>query len=127
MESITEDPTNPTPWVNLGNLSRNAPNSGAGLMNPKRYYEKSWQVKPNYLAAFALGESAFKADDFLIAADWYQKAVSERPWDIDALYNRALSLLSAGRVNEARSACEELLEQYPNDRETKKLLRKCQP
>ncbi|MEC8554619.1 MAG: tetratricopeptide repeat protein, partial [Planctomycetota bacterium] len=127
MESITEDPTNPTPWVNLGNLSRNAPNSGAGLMSPKQYYEKSWQVKPNYLAAFALGESAFKADDFLIAADWYQKAVSERPWDIDALYNRALSLLSAGQVDEARAACEELLEQYPNDRETKKLLRKCRP
>lgn len=127
LDSIEENPNNYLPWQNLGSLSHQFPNSGAGLKSPGEYYQKSWDLRPTYLAAFGLAEEAYLKKDYSVAVEWFRKALLQKPFDADAMSGIAESHFNAGNFAEARAACEALLERYPNDKETQELLRKCQP
>ncbi|MEM7477644.1 MAG: tetratricopeptide repeat protein [Planctomycetota bacterium] len=131
-ESILENGENPQPWNNLGNLARvhgsakrnNSP-VYLGFEQPQEYYQTAWEVRPNYLSAFALGVLAYEGEDYANAAIWYARAVEQRPWDLDARFNLAHSFFAVGRKQEASELCHSILREYPKDRPTKQLLRKC--
>lgn len=128
-KSLELNPANHTAWANLGNLSRfllSQPDAEPFELTPEQCYQRSWDAKPNYLAAFALGTLKYEESNKSLAAEWFAAAAEIRPWDIDAPFNQAQCLSDLGQVDEATELLQEILEKHPKDRPTRSLLRKLQ-
>ena len=67
-------------------------------------YEKVLELKPDAATAYNLGVVAGKAKDWDAAVDAYDRALALDPAKLEAEYNRANALKSAGRLEEAADA-----------------------
>lgn len=126
-ESVKLNPNNPMPWVNLGNLERRLASQGVNSeseLSATKCYRNAWDVKPDYFAAFALGTIAYEQGQKGQAADWYGRASTLRPRDLDSKFNLAQCQYELGELQLAKTTCEQLLKIYPRDKPTLSLLRK---
>lgn len=97
--------------------------------NESRFYTDMFEKNPNsFSAAIGLGNLAFRKDDLVTAAEWYQKALLQRPNDVVAISNYAAALHAQKKFTEAyelRSAFtrpEVIRKMRPNPAPTASLL-----
>ena len=80
------------------------------------------EAKRPFVMANTYQKEAKTPSDFALAIDAYQEALQIAPWWGDAYYNMSLSLESAGRLDEAKTALNLYLLANPNDEEAQNRL-----
>jgi TolB-like protein/lipoprotein NlpI len=95
--------------TNLGLL----PNS-EGLARAREANEKALAIDPNYaLAHSGLGRSAMRSNDFVSAAEHFERALTLDPSDLRVLNDVGTFLQSLGRLQEALALKEVLVRRDP--------------
>ena len=126
LESTRLNPDSPRAWVNLGNLilsSRAQEPGGDWKLNEARAaYQEAWGIQPDYLPAFGLGTIFYEKGDLQESAKWFARAAEQRPQDLDARFNLAQCYFEMGESQRCRTLCQQLLQDYPEDPQTKDLL-----
>ncbi len=69
-----------------------------------------------------MGSLALEKNDKALALEWYEKALAKEPHHADAMQGKAVILLEAGRVGEARELLTELLKYHPERQAVRQFL-----
>ncbi len=130
-DSFKLNPANPRPLVNLGNLLRSQSQGESAAEDRETLhrqsisaYQRAWKVKPNYLAAFALGTISAEEEQWREASLWFENAVDLRPRDLDARFNLAECYLRLQHFDSAFALAQALARDFPQDHDCRRLLRR---
>lgn len=106
VESALHDPTDPWPYVVLGNALVREP----GKLEPaERLLRKAHELAPDDPWAMnSLGGIATERGDLAGAMDWFQKSLVVKPDFANAYYGLANALATQGRFEEARARLHNL-------------------
>lgn len=118
--SLELKPKNERAWTNYAALTRVEglqSRSTTWRESAREMYNRAWDIRPTYLAAFGLGTLASEQSDWSNAELWFQKAIDLKPTDVDSQYNRAYALMQLGRNREADDLCIAMIRSNPRDRE----------
>ncbi len=116
--SIELNARNANPWINLASLEhRQTGPSGASQRSARiiEYYQRAWNIEPQYLAAFGMGVAKFEQQQYEEALKWFQSAEEQRPGDLDARFNAVQCLLELRRLPAAKQLLQELIGDFPED------------
>lgn len=105
----------------------------AGLHDEERrftlaeeYYRRVVSMRPDYVWAYLpLGKFSWMNGEYRAAADWFAKAAAEDPSEFSFELMNALSLLRAGRGEEARTMLLETLRRFKRGESAYEVVRFC--
>lgn len=119
-QSLQLRPNNHRAWTNFAALTRVEglrTKSESWRVAAHDMYQRAWDLRPTYLAAFGIGTLASEQSDWAKAEIWFEKALEQSPEDADAQYNRAYALMQLGRKREANQLCIAMIRNNPRDRD----------
>lgn len=91
---------------NRGVAALKAGEAEAGAAALESAHTRSKDAEVRYRSAYNLGNAFFEKKDFRKAADYYKKALAEKPGDSDARSNFQLALWNAARAEKERAEKE---------------------